>query len=169
MSKHQTRKHPSPRRLTRAKRLEARFLAEEGMAELRPERDILRDIEARFCVSEQAARDVYLEAWHGLSKAEAEDRAQRRGQMERVLTRLYRKCWEARQWNTCARVAKELKDLFGLDAPIKVEGLVLGQSSAEEERSDADLDYYSEHGHWPEEAPRKIVAPPSADPLARLH
>jgi len=152
-------------------RLEARYLAEDLLAELKPEREIVKAIAARFGCREQAARRLYNEAWRGLALAEAEGRAERRGRMERTLELLFQKAFTARQWAVCERIAKGLRALGGLDAPIKVEGLVPGARSggAEEERTDAELDYYAEHGHWPEEAPKKAKVAPAVDPLERLH
>lgn len=166
-----TRRRNSVRpRLTRAGRLQARYLAEDLIAELQPEREVVKRIAKQFGVSEQVGRDVYGEAFKRLAEAEAIDRPTRRGKMEQVLEKLYRKAYEARQFGVCARIAKELKDLFGLNAPIKVEGLLPGGRSDEEERSDADLEYYDRHGHWPEEAPRKPKASDlPRDPLANIH
>ncbi len=157
-------------RLTRAMRIEARYLAEDQIAELRPEREIVKLIASRFHVSEQVGRDVYNDAFKLLAAAEQIDRPTRRGKMEQVLEQLYRKAYVSRQWGVCARIAKELKDLFGLNAPIKVEGLLAGGHSDEENRSDAELEYYDRQGHWPEEAPRKPKASDlPRDPLANIH
>ena len=163
-----SRKHPNPQQLKRARRLEARYLAEDLIADMLPERDILVRIEERFRVSEQVARDVYLEAWHGIQQAETSDRPQRRGQAALALQKLYRDAHRARNYSVCRAVMKEYIDLFGLRAPIKVELPDL-PAVAEELRPEKDLLYYSEHGHWPEEAPRRPKAPPPKDPLERLH
>lgn len=157
-------------KLTKALRLEARYMAEDGIAELRPEHVVVKEMAKRFKVTEQAARRVYNEAWKLLSEAEQVDRSTRRGKMELTLEALYRKALTARQYGVCARIAKELKDLFGLNSPIKVEGLgTLGQNE-EESRSDGDLEFYDQHGHWPEEAPKQAKASDlPRDPLAELH
>lgn len=155
--------------LTRQVRMQARFLAEDLMAELKPHREIVLVVAERFGCTEQAARRVVQDAWQGLATAEAEDRAERRGQMELAMQKLYRDAHRARQYGVCARIAKDLKDLFGLDAPIKVEGLVPVHTQSEEDRPDADLEFYDKHGYWPEEAPRQRKVAAAPDPLARLH
>lgn len=155
--------------LTGLRRVEARYYAEDLMAELQPEREIVKRIAERFGCAEQAARRMYLDAFRGLAAAEAEDRQERRGKMELVLEKLYRDAHRARQYGVCARIAKELKDLFGLDAPIKVEGLLPTKTSDESERSDEELQFYDTHGFWPEEAPRQKKVAPPVDPLDRLH
>lgn len=166
------RRKPSARLLTRALRLQARYAAEDMIAELQPEREIVKVIASRFEVSEQVGRDVYNEAFKLLAAAEQVDRPTRRGKMEMVLEKLYRDAHRARQYGVCARIAKELKDLFGLNAPIKVEGLLPGARSPDdpENRTDAELEYYDQHGHWPEEAPRRAKASDlPKDPLASIH
>lgn len=156
--------------LTRATRLQARYVAEDMIAELEPERKIIAAIQHQFSVSEQVARDVYGEAWALLAQAEAVDRATRRGRLERTLEALYRKALVARQFGVCTRIAKQLADLFGVNAPIKVEGLGQTLGGEEEGRTDAELEYYVAHGHYPEEAPRKPQAGDlPQDPLAALH
>lgn len=160
-------KHPL---LTRATRLQARYLAEDMIAELEPERKIIAAIERQFGVSEQVGRDVFSEAWALLAEAEQVDRATRRGKLERTLESLYRKALVARQFGVCARIAKQLADLFGVNAPIKVEGLGGTLRGEEENRTDAELEYHLQHGYYPDEAPRARQAGDTpADPLAALH
>ncbi len=162
-------KHKNPA-LTQATRLAARYLAEDMIAELHPQRAVVKAIQERFTVSEQVGQDVYRQAWALLAEAEQVDRATRRGKLEVTLESLYRKALIARQFGVCARIAKQLADLFGVNAPIKVEGLGQALGSDEANRTDAELEYHLQHGYYPDEAPRaRQAGDTQQDPLAALH
>jgi hypothetical protein len=152
-----------------AQTLEAKYRAQLLIADLWQRADVLRKLQEEFRCGPKAAASIYYEATQELREADEQERADRIAAMRASRARLYRKAFDSGKYSTCRDILADICQMDGLNAPSKVavtdsDGNDLGQ------RSDADLDYFLEHGHYPEEAPKASKPQVPVDsPLDRLH
>ena len=163
------------RRLTPARRQAALFKIEAWIAELQTEIQVRHLTEKRYGVSSKVAKTLYDEAVKGLRYESEQAKDERRGMWLAAVGRLYRKADTQGRLAVCARLLDSVKRMQGLDAPLKIQNSLPIPEDDFDTRSEAELDYFNAHGHWPEEAPKapgktKARTPtPSTDPLDRLH
>lgn len=158
--------------MTGAQRLAARYVAQGLIAEMVPRHEIVKRVKKRWKCGDAAAERVYRLAWKDLTEADETQKAERKALVESRLEALYRKCLKAEAWAAALGVLREIKKLHGLDAPLRgVMATPTATPDALARREERELDYYLEHGHWPEEAPQEAanLPRPSKDPLDRLH
>lgn len=152
-------------------KLRARYKAEVWIAELYTEPEVRKKLQDQFKCSPETARKIYRAAVSLMVQEDQNQKPERTAIMLRAMGRLYRKCWDKQRYQTCATVLREIKRMQGLDAPLKLASLPTPQE--QEDRTERELQYYLDHGHWPEEAPRAPATasglPDRSDPLQKLH
>lgn len=162
--------------LTKIEEYEATALAEELLAQVMRPATVVKKIAEEYNVGDATARRICKNAEGRLMKAGEEDTKKRRTQHVARLEALYRRALQNDKLTVCESVLRQLGRIHGVEAPQQIHHT--GSVSIDqqfESRSDAELDYYIEHQHWPEEAPRhpqqggESAAKNEDDPLAGLH
>jgi hypothetical protein len=168
-------KRPPNGKLSSAGRTAARMMAEELIALLWAERDVAEKVAEKFRVSMQVARAVYREAAAALKAADDGDRPERIARNLAAIGKLYRDAHAEKRYAVCRQLLADIRRVHGLDAPLKVQGLPPAVESDLTSRTDAELEFYSDNGYWPEEAPRPTDHPgvqkktPSPATALKLH
>jgi hypothetical protein len=158
-------------RLTPAVRTAALIFAEEHLAQLFADAEVSAKLQKRFHCTPAVGNAVVREALERLREADVDDKATRTARMHASIGRLYRKAEKAGRLQVCRGLLSDLRRMQGLDAPLKVAHQAASQQGDETNRTDAELEFYLEHGFYPDEAPRqgKPKLQPAQDPLAKLH
>lgn len=162
-------------KLTPALRARALLTAEEMLADLHSEPEIRVALVKRYRCTENVANALVREALARLREADDGDKATRTARMYASIGKLYRTAHKAERYAVCRNLLADLRRMQGLDAPLKVQPVAAGQGTDEQQRTDQELEYFLEHGYYPEEAPRPAGGaaarkqPASNDPLAKLH
>lgn len=153
-------------------KLRARYQAEVWIAELYTEPEVRKKLQDKFKCTPEVARKIYRDAVSLMVQEDLNQKPERIAIMLRSMGRLYRKCWDKERFQTCLGVLREIKRLQGLDAPLKLAG-VLPTPDEQDQRTEVELQYYMDHGFWPEEKPRapalKVEDRRALDPLQKLH
>ena len=136
--------------------MEAKLHAADQLARAQSMIKVQRDLQGKpWKLHASTARSVVLEVlkdWE-LKDQEVIQKARVR-QFHRVY-RLYDRAFELEQLNVCARLEKLLADLEGTWPAKADEGETAGHGVDDEfeNRPAKDLDFYTDKGYWPEEAP----------------
>jgi hypothetical protein len=173
--KSETQKQPvafPQKRLTlgASKRLEAHALAVELLSQCQTDHTVLQALKKQYGVKHSTARSMLRRAEKAMAEDISADLLRRRAVMRKRLEGLYRKAMSANKLTVCANVLRQLSELDSLNEPIKVD--VNHQVEFGAGRSVEDLNFYAEHGAWPEEMGRDVIettaTPAKEDPLAAL-
>lgn len=163
------KKSPRPK-LSKSLKLEAHALALELMCQMNTDRTIVEALKRQYRVSHSTARGLLNSAARAMKANVDETTVQKRAVMRRRLEALYRRAFQANKLTVCAQVLRQLTQLEGLDEPIKVD--IHDRREFGEGRSVEELNFYADHGCWPEEMPGAQVSPSqhstSHDPLGKL-
>lgn len=162
-------KIPSRPKLSAALRLEAHALAFELLAQCQTDRTIKEALKMQFHITQSVATSILRGAEKAMKAPIDSTAPAKRAQMKRRLEALYRSAHAQKKLTVCATVLRQLTDLEGLNEPIKVD--VHDSREFGAGRSVEDLNFYAEHGAWPEEMPdaKPIeTITTTGDPLAQL-
>jgi hypothetical protein len=147
-------------------RAEAVLWAQERLVEGMPDREVRAKLRTRYKAGESAARGMLKDAVQGLREQVAEAIPGRRELQLAKLDHLYHQAAKAKDFGAAKQVAALLARIEGHERPAKHHHRVespattapVAASQTETDfstRSDADLHYFVERGHWPEEAPEE--------------
>lgn len=158
------------RRLDASERLELRSLAEEMLLERWSDRAIIRALADQYGISHHVAAKELASVTAEIQQSVADAAPRRRAQQIASLDRLYQQCVAAKRFNAAIRIQALLAKI---EAPTVQPGRGRGEAlpampsaPADDEfagRSESDLNYYCENGHWPEEAPEAIETEAGAE------
>ena len=139
--------------------------AEAMMAEAKPSSAVREALMEEYDISHVQARNVIVAVRERWKTESAPDRhAYKTEQVGRLMS-LYREARQARQFGNCIKIENLLAKMHGTLEATKVE-LSSQQRGAADEfsgRSAADVTYYMEHGHFPEEGGEPVKAEKAPD------
>jgi hypothetical protein len=167
-------KHPDPAKrrakpITGPVRLAAKQLVWELVAKVYSRQHILAELQKKYGFLQDAAERLYGEVWADITTADQLTLPARRSLLQQQWDALYRAAYDAKQFGVCAVVLSQVKRMYGVDPPTRHQVLPPAASDEVSQRTDAELEYYAERGHWPEEAGKQAPAlPPPRDPLEVL-
>lgn len=150
---------PRPKRivqLKRADRMQAMALVENLLIRRFDRREVFVAVRAKFGAGltdsniDKLLKDVGTR-W---VQESAEDRPVRVESQRRALQRLYRQAESDKDWRVCIEVEKLMAKVDGTTAPVKVAVGTASEWAEMDGRSTDDLNYFAQHGYWPEQAPQ---------------
>lgn len=147
----------------------ARLYAEELIAQLFTPAEVQRKLATRYRVSPCVADGICKEALAELRRADDGDRENRMARMVAQIGKLYRDAHKEKRYAVCRQLLADVRRMQGIEGALKLD--VREEANSLSTRSDEELEYFKEHGYWPEEAPRaagKAPAKASDNPLERL-
>ncbi len=146
-----------PVRLSLMDKRDAMQAAEEMLMRRVTERAIAIALMARYDISLRSGQRLVSEAIKEMVWAVNKAATHRRAQQIASLDRLYERCLDAGKFQAAIATQKLLAKIEGNEKPLKHHHMELPAPVAPDKdefdgRSIEDLDYYVEHGHFPEEA-----------------
>lgn len=163
-------------KLTKVEEHEALQYAEDLLAQLLKRSEVMKLLQAEYVIDATKAKKLAIKAENNLINAIEMGIAQRKAQHVSRLEALYRRCLAHKKFSTAERVLAQLGRVHGVEAPKVLQVTSTPQQLDPEfdNRSEQELDFYLNHGCWPEEqaAPKSIVsviAQTPNDPLKGLH
>lgn len=117
-----------------------------------------------------SAEGLYAEVWREIRVLDEQTLPERRARLQATLEAVCAAAFADKQYPACIAAVREIKKMFGVDMPLKVQALPSGKATEFGERSEADLEFFSEHGYWPEEVAQPGAKNPQqgGSPLDRL-
>lgn len=139
------------RRLTREERETAEEIAVELYAACNTGQAVQRVLADHFAIPMAQAKELAIKARRKLYEAEvtAVSLSDRKVEHEKLIKRLYRTAEKKGHLRVCEALLRQLAALHQLNAPTRIE--VSHRADPFEERSEAELEHFVEHGCWPEE------------------
>lgn len=164
------------KKLTKIEEYEAKAVAQELLAQLVVRSEVSKHLQREYLVTPHTARRIVKAAEEAIMAPDEKDAARARQQHIARLEALYRRSLLAKKFSTCERILSQLGEIHGVKRPQHIVHTGSVQVDAEfDGRTEQELQFYIDNGHWPEEAPRGTTA--SAvhqnvdpnDPLKGLH
>lgn len=155
------------KRLIGMSRRKAIFVAENLIAEQRADDDIDATLMKQFNLSANVAATIRDEAFQALMGADTMERKDRFQLVLVSLRRLYAKAFDEKKLSVCANVLHQMREMFDLIRPAP-EGKAK-DASKHAGRPIEDLEYFVQHGVWPEDGQKEVLEPVTSDnPLDEL-
>lgn len=162
------------KKLTRHEAIMTRHAAIRLLASMHEDDEVIAAISNEFGIQHSLAKRVVADAWNEICTADdGLDVAKKKGFIFMATREHHRRCLEKGDLAQGTATLRLMARLWNLDQHPKDAHQDLGALAPKDEftdRSAADLKYYADHGHWPEDKrpPKKDQAVPK-DPLAGLH
>ncbi len=161
------------RRLDKVERMEAELLADEMLCQRVTERSIVAALREEYAgISAGVARGILKRAIKVMQAQVEKQRPHRRAQQIASLDRLYERAVTGKKYAAALGVQKLLAKIEGTEKPQKhhhtgIAVPVVATDAEFDDRSIEELDFYAEHGHWPDEGAEQDEDEPVAPETAR--
>lgn len=145
-------------RLKAVERAEAVLYAQNLIATMAATKEACRLVRERYGVGLDSSKKIVAEARAMILAIPAEEAAETRKLLRARCHALSRAAFLAGQLHVCVRLLEFEARMTGTDRPERDQLAAHEEHVADdfESRSDEELSYYCEHGHWPEEARKEL-------------
>lgn len=105
-----------------------------------------------------AAEQLHAEVWRDIRTVEEQSLPERRQRLLATLEAVVHGAFAEKQYAAVVAAVREIKKMFGVDAPTKFQPIAPGAATYFAGRTDEELEYHLEHGCWPEEVAAQAKA-----------
>lgn len=145
------RKHPP--RLKALERFEAKVIIADLLAAMERPMVIRRALEVQYGkkrITDDVARALFTEVRKEWANQAEVAKPERRQEYLQILRRLFIKAEGAKEWAECRRIVALMGKFDGMEIIPKETGIT-PQDDDFDGRSENELVFYGDHGHWPED------------------
>jgi len=131
-------------------------VAEELLLKRTTEPTIRRTLQLQFGITEHQAGLLLRRAIKRMQDAVEKQRPHRRAQQIASLDRLYEQAVSTGRLSAAVQVQRLLAKIEGTEKPVQVHHTGIPVTGAVDEmdgRDTEELEFFADHGYWPEEAP----------------
>ena len=161
--------------LTALEKIEAGILTEEMFLKGTSERAIVGVLVTQYAITKGVARAMLNRCIKDMQGQVAKAKPYRRDQLIARLDALYERCLDAKKYGVANSVLAQMAKILGAEKPqrhVHTGTVAVGAAGAEDPefagKTPDELDYYAEHGHWPEDS-NEPVEPMEGEPEFPLH
>jgi hypothetical protein len=161
------------KKMSKREQLLARHVAIRLLASMAEDDEVIEALVKQYNIQDALAKRIVVSAWDEIISADdGMVTSQKKGLLLMATREHYRRCLEAKDLAQGTASLRLLARLFGVDKsdPTSIDP----SQPAKDEfagRSPADLRFYAQNGHFPEEAraPQAKKSTKTEDPLSGLH